>query len=120
MRSKVRTGDVFQITKNGPNYVALGKVRDNEGEDFIVATRNGNVTKGGEYKKSTGRNKPKVIIIPGTKVNRIHSNRIVNVDSAKSQDRRLNQHLCRTTSTTGVITEAPNIMVQIRELASNL
>jgi len=116
MFSRIKTGDVIQIRKNGPNYIALGKVRDNEGVEYIAATKNGNVTQGGEMKKGLGQQKPKIHIISGNRVKRVHGSRSVNMESVVSVNRRLSSHLQRTTGRNGIVTEAPNLMAQIAEL----
>lgn len=119
MRSKVKTGDVIQIRRNGPNYIALGKVKDAQGEEFLVITRNGNITCGGELKRSQAGRKPIMRVISGKEVKRVHGSRSVDMATViNGIDRRISRHLHRTTSTTGVTTEAPNIAAQLADLAS--
>ena len=121
MRSRVKTGDVIQIRQNGPNYIALGKVRNNEGVEFIAATRNGNITTSGKFKKALpGAPKPKVHVIPGYSVKRVHGNRAVDLESVASQDRVLGRHLTRTTRSSGVNVDAPNLIAQLAELQAGL
>lgn len=120
MRSRARTGDVMQIRKNGPNYIVLGKVTDTDGVEFLAATRNGNITAGGIMKAGRNNQKPKVHIISGSSVKRIHGNRSIDMESVVSSDRRLNSHLSRTTISNGVPTDAPNIMAQLNELRASL
>lgn len=48
--TKIKTGDVFQRTVKGPNYIALGKAKDSEGETLIIATKNGNIRLDGQAK----------------------------------------------------------------------
>ena len=120
MYSKVKTGDVIQIRKNGPNYIALGKVRDHEGYEYIAATKNGNITLGGEMKRGhgagTSNRSPKIHLIDGSKVKRVHANRSVNIESVCNENRRLSTHLQRTNGRTGISVNAPNIMAQIDDL----
>lgn len=119
MRSKVKTGDVIQIRRNGPNYVSLGKVRDGEGQEFLVATRNGNLTLGGQMKASQPGRRPKIKLIRGDEVKRVHGSRPVDMESILQRtDARLRRHLQRTTGTTGIVTEAPNIAAQVAELVA--
>lgn len=120
MRSKVKTGDVIQIRKNGPNYITLGKVVDNEGVEHLATTKNGNVTLSGRLKAGSANKKPRIHIVKGSDVKRVHGNRSINMESVISQDRRLGRHLRRTTASNGVITGATNIMAQIRDLAAEI
>jgi hypothetical protein len=118
MRSRVKTGDVIQIRRNGPNYITLGKVKDGEGVEFLAVTRNGNITECGKMKAPTSTAKPRVHIISGDSVKRVHGRRLVDMQSVISNDRRLGKHLTRTTTSTGIVTSAPNIAAQLEELAS--
>ena len=126
MYSKVKTGDVIQFRKNGPNYIALGKVRDADGVEWIAATKNGNITQGGamvqpnpDRRNSRGEViTPKIHIIGGDKVKRVHAHRSVDMASVCNVNRRLSTHLQRTNGRNGIPTEAPNIMVQIQDLAA--
>lgn len=124
MHSKVKTGDVIQIRKNGPNYIALGKVRDNEGVEYIAATKNGNISQSGAMKSphrvDGSVRRPKIHIISGDRVKRVHGNRHVDMGSVVGSDNRLSTHLQRTTGRNGVHTDAPNIMAQIQELNAAL
>lgn len=120
MRSKVKTGDVIQIRRNGPNYIALGKVVDAEGVEHLAITRNGNITDGGMLKRSHPGRRPKVTIIDGDSIRRVHGTRSVDMESVMTLDRRLARHLQRTTQSTGVATEAPNIAAQLSELVSTI
>lgn len=120
MRSHVKTGDVIQIRRNGPNYIALGKVVDREGNQFIATTRNGNVTQSGKLKRGTGNHRPKIQLIYGGEVKRVHGNREVDMESVVSGNRRVGRHLQRTTRRTGVVTDAPNIMEQLHDLQASL
>jgi len=120
MRSRVKTGDVIQIRKNGPNYITLGKVRDAEGTELIATTRNGNITVGGKLKMGTGNQKPKVVLIYPKSVKRIHGSRPIDMESVVARNRVLSRHLTRTTRSTGVVADAPNIMEQVAELQASL
>lgn len=124
MRSKIKTGDVIQITKNGPNYITLGKVRGNDDVDYLAVTRNGNISQGGFLKRghpstlATGPRviKPTIHVIGGARVKKVHSHRPVDMESIVRGSRRMSTHLQRTTRITGVFTDAPNVLVQIAEL----
>jgi len=116
MRSRVKTGDVIQIRRNGPNYIALGKVRDHNGKEYVAATKNGNVTVSGKMK----RGQTKIHIIKGDDVKKVHSSRNVDMASVCNSDRRLGNYLERTTRSNGVKTNAPNIMAQLQDLQTSL
>ena len=121
MRSRIKTGDVFQIRKNGPNYISLGKVTDTEGNNFIAATRNGNITYSGQMKTVRGgTRKPKIHVLGGNAVKRIHGTRTVDLESVGRTDRTLASHLTRTTSRNGILSDAPNLLVQIADLERSL
>ena len=47
---ELKTGSMFQRTVKGPNYIALGRAVDGNGETIIIATKNGNINLGGEAK----------------------------------------------------------------------
>ena len=120
MQSKVKTGDVFQIRKHGPNYIALGRVKDNDGNVFVAATKNGNVSQKGKFKKTSIKSSPKIQILGGDKIFRVHSNREVDMDSIVRNNKKVARFIERTTYRNGVTTEASNILVQISDLISNL
>lgn len=126
MLSRVKTGDVFQIRKNGPNYITLGKVRDRDGIEYISATKNGNIGLDGKMKRAslpTGdrpARKPKIHVIKGNDVKRIHSSRPIDLESVTSRNRRLASHLERTDGRNGIRVEAPNILSQIADLEAAL
>ena len=120
MRSRIKTGDLFQIRKNGRNYLALGKVTDTEGNDFIAATLNGNVDYSGKMKRRTGVGRGKVHILNSHNVKRIHGHRTVDIESVTRTQPRLRNHLGRTDGRSGVITEAPNVLAQIAELQASI
>ena len=116
MRSRIKTGDVFQITKNGPNYISLGKVTDTDNNEYIAATKNGNINPNGVMKPRTGRSKGRIHILPSTTVKRVHGHRPVDIPSVCQVHRRLSSHLVRTTNRDGVLSDAPNLLTQIADL----
>jgi len=125
MSSRVKTGDVFQIRRNGRNYVSLGKVVDNEGSEYVAATLNGNISYSGEMKSphlvGRQRRKAKIHVIAGTKIQRVNGFRTVNLESVtRIQGDGVANHLVRTTTRNGVETDAPNILTQIRDITSSL
>jgi len=126
MRSNVKTGDVLQIRSNGTNYICLGKVVDHENNEYIAATKNGNISYDGKMRKGTLVNsqmtiKPKIHVLRAGSVKRIHSNRTVDLESvSRVQGQGLTSHLIRTNSRTGVEVEAPNILATIREIANSI
>lgn len=120
-RSKVRTGDVFQIRKNGRNYVALGKVEKRRtGEIFIAATLNGNINPDGTFKRKTGTSKGKIKLLRGNEIERIHQNRVVDISSIANVHSRLATKLQRTNGRNGVVTVGHNVPQTIRELKASL
>jgi hypothetical protein len=104
----------------GPNYVALGKVTDNEGNTFVAATKNGNITESGKLKAGRQDQTPKIHVIGGTRIKRIHSNRNIDLEQVCSNHRELGSHLERSNGRDGVATEAVNIPAQLREIEASL
>ena len=120
-RSKVKTGDIFQIRSNGRNYVALGKVeKARTGESFVVGTLNGNINPDGTFKKRTGRGKGKIKLFRGNDVKRIHQNRTVDVSSVGRVHSVFSTKLQRTTNRNGIVTQCNNVFETIRELHRDL
>ena len=92
MTTKVRTGDVFQRTKTGPNYIALGKAVFN-GQPYVIAVKNGKIKEDGKAKigqrivasrsSKLGRKgtRPVLHAFKPTDIYRIHDNRHVDINS---------------------------------------
>lgn len=120
MKSKLKTGDVFQIRKNGRNYIALGKTTDNEGREFVCATLNGNINPDGTMRSRTGKGKAIIHAHAGTSVKRVHGHRSVDLVSVATVHPRVSRHLQQTDTRTGVLTDAANLIQQIREITASL
>ena len=116
MKSRVKTGDIFQIRKNGPNYITVGKVTDRYGNELIAATKNGNIDYSGNMKKRTGCSKGKIHILYPHEVKRIHGHRAINIASVEKVQPRIARHVVHTDRRNGVLIEAPNILAQILDL----
>lgn len=99
-RTKIKTGDMFQRTVKGPNYIALGKATDPEsGEQIIIACKNGCINKGGEarvghaIRRSRAANcklgkkgtRPALFGFFAKDIARIHGNRPVQLDTVWSR-----------------------------------
>lgn len=128
MRSKIKTGDVFQIKKNGTNYVTLGKVVGPDGIELVTATKNGNIGPDGKLKlghqhptQPNKRVKPKIHVLVPSSVKKVHSNRRVDMESVIATGGTLvRSHLQRTTASNGVTIQAPNIIAQLADLKASL
>jgi len=110
MSTRLKTGDVFQIRRNGRNYIALGKAKDADGNQYVVATLNGNIGKEGKMRKKNGRSKSHVILQMGSNVKRIHDRRSVDIDSVYSVHRRLRNKIKLTDGRTGISTDAISLL----------
>lgn len=121
MTTKIKTGNVFQRTLKGPNYIALGKAMDEEGETVIIATKNGNIKMNGEAKLGHKIRRSKKSAL-GKKGNRlalyafyakdianIHGQRPVKLDTIweRGQADDVGVEVSVMNSRTGVKTEAP-------------
>ena len=123
MTKKVRTGDVFQRTEKGPNYIALGKAIV-DGSTFVIACRNGNINKDGQARAghsvvTTRRAKlgkkgtrPTLYAFKPTQINQIHNNRSVNIDSVWSRGKAetIEVDVRRMNKRRGVKTEAKRLV----------
>jgi len=120
MLSKIKTGDVFQIRKNGRNYVTIGKAENREGDKFVVATLNGNINMNSNMKRRTGLGKAKVRLFKDTDVKRIHAHRQIAIESVCAVHPRLRSKIRATTRRTGVVTNANNLLEQYKDIQSGL
>ena len=92
MAQKVRTGDVFQRTVKGPNYIAIGKAKI-DGQVLVIASKNGTINKDGQARVgheivTTRRAKlgkkgtrPNLYAFKPSQIFQIHSNRPVDLKS---------------------------------------
>lgn len=119
--TKIKTGDIFQRTVKGPNYIALGKATDENGEALVIATKNGNINMSGEAKLGHKIRRSKKAAL-GKKGNRlalyafyakdianIHGARPVKLDTIweRGQADDVGVEVKVMTSRTGVKTDAP-------------
>jgi len=119
--TKITTGNMFQRTIKGPNYIALGKAKDENGELVIIATKNGNINLDGKAKVGHKIRKTKKAAL-GKKGNRlalyafyakdianIHGQRPVALDTIweRGQADDVGVEVKVMTKRTGVNTDAP-------------